>query len=629
MVCPNCGKSLRETAKFCSWCGEKLTDISADIPPAESIPEFTLESIIEETTAKLHKSVPEPVSEPISEPIPEEIVQESAPVVEAVPEPISEPVPEEIAQEPAPVVEAVPEPIPEPVPEKAVQEPAPAVEIVTETVTEPITESITKPIAKHAQEDTDEESAELAVEFNQSEDLFVVSRQPEPAVSETPEIHSSSYRSVRFSSRHGAAIFSAALIAVACISAIFFIPYRLVPHIKYKNAEELFHNGDYEAAYAEFSELGDYSESKDYLMKCRYSSAEQLMNAGHFSEAARAFSALEGYGDSDKLASDCLIHSAEQYIADGNYNAAVSAFYAAGRPELAENISRERAEAFAEAGDYFAAADVAEKYSREEAVEYIYLGSAKAMKEGSLKAAADGFAVIDGYKDSDELRQECLYGYYFEEYERNGASSEIVRGFYWLGDYMDSAELFIQSAYEYGKILYDDGNYYEAGLMFRNAGTYKDSLAMLYRSRYELGKLLEQSDPASAHSIFAMLGNYSDSAAKKRSTASSLGENGSDWYADGFTSVDGYCTSEFLKSDTLTVSCTAGTDAPSGPVTLVIIFMDGGDITVSADCENIRNSGSFSADIPLSAAAAGKAEVTVSVKESGKILRRFEITISE
>ena len=350
---------------------------------------------------------------------------------------------------------------------------------------------------------------------------------------------------------------------------------------------------------------------------------------GIHSEAAREFSALDGYADSDELASECLIYSAEQYIADGNYNAAVSAFYAAGRPELAENISRERAEALAEEGDYFAAAEVATKYSSEDALEYIYLGSQKSMNDGDLRTAADGFEAISEYKDSAALLLECRYDLYYKEYNVNGASGEVVRGFSLLGNYRDSAELFIQAAYEYGIMLFESGRYYEAAAMFRNTGAYKDSSAQLHRSRYELGKSLEQSDPASAHSIFAMLGNYSDSAAKKRSTASSLGENGSDWYADGFTSVNGYCTSEFLKSDTLTVSCTAGTDAPSGPVTLVIIFMDGGNITVSADCENVRNSSSFSADIPLTSASPGKAEVTVSVKDSGKIIRRFEITISE
>ena len=670
MVCPNCGETLRENAKFCSWCGERLDEIpnkELDEIPDEKLNEIPDEKLNETPDERLDETPDEKLDEipdeRLDETPDEELdekpadMSEDVPAAENIPEvdtesiikaTLRQPIPVEksirkAAGEPLPVVESLIEhmretagkavPEEESIPQhlqETEEETVPAEESVPEHLQETEEEAVPEEesIPEHLQE-AEEDPAELAVEFDRSDDLFVVSRQPEPAAEEASETQSEPYRSISFSSRHGAIIFSAAVIAAACLSAIFFIPNRLMPYIKYKNAEELFQSGNYSAALAEFSGLGDYNDSGEYILKCRYGSAEALMEEGLFAEAAKEFSALEGYADSDSLASDCLVHSAEQYIAEGNYNAAVSAFYAAGKPELAENISRERAETLAKAGDYFAAADVAEKYSTEEAVEYIYLGSAKAMKEGDLKTASDGFAAITEYKDSGVLLKECLYGFYYTEYANNGASGEIVRGFRMLGDYKDSKEMFVQSAYEYGNLLLDKESFYEAAAMFRNAGAYKDSMALLHRSRYELGKSLEESDPASAHSIFALLGNYSDSAAKKRAAASNLGENGSDWYADGFTSVNGYCTSEFRKSDTLTVSCTAGTDAPSGPVTLVIIFMDGGDITVSADCENIRNSGSFSADIPLSSAAAGKAEVTVSVKESGKILRRFEINISE
>ena len=191
-----------------------------------------------------------------------------------------------------------------------------------------------------------------------------------------------------------------------------------------------------------------------------------------------------------------------------------------------------------------------------------------------------------------------------------------------MGNYRDSAALFTESAYENGVKLLESGDYYQASLMFRNSGTYKDSYAQLHKALYQLGMSLKDTDSASAYSIFAMLGNYSDSAAMKKASA-----NGSAWYADGYTAADGFCTSEFYTDDRINVTCAMGTDSPSAPVTLVLSLTDSGGNILSAECENVRNSSSFSAEIPLDGVSAGKAEITVSLKDGGDVLRRFEVNI--
>ena len=588
MVCRNCGKDLRETAKFCPWCGEKV------VPDTNGTAEISEES------------APAPANEEIAE-----IPEENAPV----------PVTEEIAE----------------IPEEndSVTANEEIAEIPEENAPTPANEEITEISEENApvpeNEETAENSPELAAKFDEKDGLFVVTAQPVSEETENTEILTEKIpdKSVRFPVKRGSAVLAAVFLTALCIAAVYFVPNRIIPFVKYQNAEKLFRNGDYISAESEFLNLGNYSDSRDYVIKCRYEAAVQMMNDGEFQGAAKAFSSLDGYSDSDALAAECLIYAAEAYLAEGSYEAAMSMYYAAGKPELAENTARTRAEALAEEEDYFAAAEAAWKYSEEAAAEYAYLGSEKAMNNGDLKTAANGFAALGEYKDSRKLAMECLYGAYISEYHANGASGETVRGFCIMGDYRDSKGMFIQSAYEYGSKLFKEENYYEAASMFRNSGTYKDSAAMLYRSRYELGKSLEESDPASAYSIFAMLGNYSDSAARKKYAASKLGESSSVWYADGFTSAGDYCTGEFGKNDFLTVYCTAGTDSPSGSVTFVLTLTDSLGSSVSADCENVRNSSSFSGSFPLSAAALGEAEITVSLKDSGEIIRRFEVTIVE
>ena len=471
------------------------------------------------------------------------------------------------------------------------------------------------------------EISELAEKFKETDDLFLVKEPPMKEIRRAyiapfrREIPLASVISVILTG-----LFIAALAAFA-----YCIPNFIVPMVRYRNAEKLYMNADYEAAENIFSQLGNFDKSERYVTKCRYKIALDLMQKEFYPEAADAFTALDGYADSDELARECMLRIAESFEDDGSFDAAMSVYAAAGKAELAEKTALRKAEALAEEGNYFAAARTAEKFCDKDTVsEYIYLGASKAMSEGSYKVAADNFYRIADYKDSAALADSCAYDFYSAEYTKNGASEETVRGFYFLGDYRDSADLFVKNSYEYGEKCFESGDFASAAAMFRNAGSYKDSAGNVYISRYELGISLEETDPASARSVFAMLGNYSDSNRHKEN----ISESG--WYVDGYTSVyrsasseAPYYTTVFRKNDTLTLYCTAGTDSPSPAVTMVITFKDSAGLTVSADCENIRNSNSFSGSFSLSEASAGKATITVSQKETGEILRTFYVTIAE
>lgn len=473
-----------------------------------------------------------------------------------------------------------------------------------------------------------EEKTEISGKFNEKDGLFVISGQSEEKSETEKEMEKETGDSLFPRKKIPFLKIIAAFLAVGIsVSSVYLISNKAIPSIRYKNAEELFSQADYEAAEKIFSELGNYSQSAEYIVKCRYEKASDLMENGNYPEAADAFTSLDGYADSDKLVQECMLKIAEDHMENGEFEAAMSVYDAAGKSELAESAAAERAEKYAESGDFFAAAELAEKYCGSElAEEYFYLGAEKARGNGDFKTAADCFYRLGNYKNSAALAEECTYEFYCGEYAKNGASEETVRGFYFLGKFKDSEELYLQNAYEYGELCFENGDFASAAAMFRNAASYKDAGGKLYLARYELAKSLETDSPASAKSIFSMLGNYRDSAAHKNSAAKKISET---WYADGYTSANDYCTTVFRRSDTLTVYCTAGTEAQSPPVTLEVILTDESGNTASAEYENIRNSGSFSVSFPLSETSAGKAEISVSRKDSGALLRNFTIMIAE
>ncbi len=535
MYCSNCGKELRENAKFCSFCGTTVEAVQ------------TADNASEENTAA-------------EETITEKIITE---------------------------------------------------EVVAENIIEEAVNAESK-----------DRISEFAEKFHEEGGLFIVKEQASatPASVTTEEKKKLPWVKIT--------------VAVVCAAAIgasaYIIPTAVIPAIKYSNAQKLYESGDYEGAVTAFEALGSYKESSDYILRCRYGKAEMLFDEGRYPEAADAFTALEGYWDSDTRAAECMVAIADEYIADGDYDTAMSIYAAAGKADLAEQTALKKIEALAEKGEYFEAAEIAENYCSEDVVtEYRYQGALAAKRAGDYKTAADNFYKLGKYSNSAELAEDCTYSFYMSEYTKNGSSEEIVRGFYFLDDFRNSHDMFIDSSYEYGLKCKENGDYASAVAMFKNCGTYKSAMGELYNSRYNLGKSLLNTDPASARSVFALLSTYSDSAEQKKVAASRLPDSHEDWYADGFTSAGDYYTNIFRTTDTLLINCTAGTDTISAPITLTLTLRDSSGAEVSADCENVRNSGSFSGSFSLAAAASGDAEIIIARKDNGAVLRTIDITITE
>ena len=544
MFCINCGKELRDTAKFCPFCGNA-------VEPKEASP------------------------------VPETVVHEEAVSEMEIPE-------TEVHEEAVPETE---------VPETEVHEEA-----------VPNTKS----------------KAGFSENFDEKDGLFVMrSSTPEPAVqTEIPVKKKKSPVKKVF------AVIAAIAVVGACSYAV---PAFVVPAMKYNIAVSQYQNGEFAVASSAFSALGTYKNSGEYVLKCRYGEAEKLLVNGRYTEAAAVFSGLDGFADSDSRSEECMLALAEDYINKADYASALEIYANLNDKELAAQKISAFAEKMTESGDYLYAAQVAADYLNdgEAAVEYQYQGALAAMQEGDYKTAMSVFPTESDYKDSASLAQECTYLYYTAEYKENGASEEIARAFCFLGDFRDSEEMFKTVSYEYGMTCADKGDYAAAAAMFKNAGSYRGAENELNRARYELGKSLMGPDPASARSVFALLSTYSDSAEQKKAAASRVADSHENWYADGYASVDGYYTTVFSTDDNLTVYCTAGTDSISQPVTLTLTLRDSAGNEISADCENIRNSGTFTGSFSLASAEPGDAEIIISRKDNGAVLRTINISITD
>lgn len=200
------------------------------------------------------------------------------------------------------------------------------------------------------------------------------------------------------------AVIAAVVMLVAAVLLYFFV---LKDMLSYNKAGELFQNGEYEAAKAAYTALGNYKDSSELVKRCDYRTACDLFVNGRLEEATALFEALGDYSDSRAWAENC--HAA---ILTREYETA-AALMEAGDLEGAKA-------AFLTLGDHADSADQVRECDYRLALSY--------MDSGDLYAARDLFEELGEYKDSTDMLTECMY--------------RIALSLYEKGDYEGAAELF-------------------------------------------------------------------------------------------------------------------------------------------------------------------------------------------
>ncbi len=148
----------------------------------------------------------------------------------------------------------------------------------------------------------------------------------------------------------------ATIVIVIGITATMVVQKVIIPASKYKAAEQLLAEQDYEGAASAFTALGDYQDSAERVTDAKYRAAEQLVAEQDYEGAIAAFTALGDYQDSAERATDAKYRAAEQLVAEQDYEGAIAAFTALGNYQDSAERAYEIAEQLLAEQDYDGAA---------------------------------------------------------------------------------------------------------------------------------------------------------------------------------------------------------------------------------------------------------------------------------
>lgn len=101
---------------------------------------------------------------------------------------------------------------------------------------------------------------------------------------------------------------------------------ELIAKSRYRIAEKMTRQGDYDKAIELFRTLGSYSDSEEKIINCRYLKAKDAYKSGELSQAYDLFYTLGDYRDSYDYYCECAYIMAENALTDGNWSLAVQLF---------------------------------------------------------------------------------------------------------------------------------------------------------------------------------------------------------------------------------------------------------------------------------------------------------------
>ena len=144
-----------------------------------------------------------------------------------------------------------------------------------------------------------------------------------------------------------------------------------------------------------------------------------------------------------------------------------------------------------------------------------YQNACKALDTQSFDQAYEDFVALGEFSDSTEKAIETLYqkGIFLLN---NGSYLDAATEFERIPDYQDSKDQAEycrnEAAYHDARVLFDAGNYKDAVDAFEALSDYKDSPDQVIASKYQYAQeLLESGEYEEAHKMFVSLSNYEDS----------------------------------------------------------------------------------------------------------------------
>lgn len=150
-----------------------------------------------------------------------------------------------------------------------------------------------------------------------------------------------------------------------------------------------------------------------------------------------------------------------------------------------------------------------------------YNAAVKLMESGNYEEAISAFESFDGYRNSEEMINDCKYNIAIELMD-TGMYEEAISAFEALDGHKDSVNkidecnsAMFDVTYIEAIALMNAGNYKEARSVFEELGKYKDSIDKAKECSYNIAiELMNDESFKLAIPMFEKLGKFSDSAAQ-------------------------------------------------------------------------------------------------------------------
>lgn len=264
-------------------------------------------------------------------------------------------------------------------------------------------------------------------------------------------------------------------------------------------AESRMSGGDYDGALAVLDTVPDSENSQELRKKCLFGKADKLEQSGDHGAAADIFLQLGDYSGASERYASALTAYADSLAEKGEYVQAVSAAEGSQVPFDEEKLTGYRvgaAEAYAAKGDYAAAAAVlepaADSYYNGVSVamllkDYSYNAVISEIEKGNAEEhLARQLAEIGSYKDSTiRFSQLCLT--IGDNYFNEGFYREAAAVFTNAGTFGNASERLKASLYKLAEKYAADGDNASARSVYLTLGNYSDSRKKASEAAAKLG----------------------------------------------------------------------------------------------------------------------------------------------
>lgn len=261
------------------------------------------------------------------------------------------------------------------------------------------------------------------------------------------------------------------LILVLVLAAL--TPTVILPEIRrmqaYNAAEEMLDAGMHDEAGDAFAALGEYKDAPIMALEARYRKADYLAFQENYEEAIAIWLELGSYADSAARAKQ-----AEFDWKDDDYQRAIDMMAA----EMFLDASR----AFAALGDYRDSITLAEECQLLQK-EADYQAAEAALAAKDYETAIAGFKALGDYADARERHLAASYEYGCALIEA-GRYENAIRCFESASGYTDANDKKREAHYLYGCELLAAGKYDAAIAQLQKSGDYRDAANQILKAKY-------------------------------------------------------------------------------------------------------------------------------------------------